>query len=81
MVFITQVGLVADMQEKNVELSIGGTLQQKLPSCFSALDKFLVQSEPIVSSMIVAEKRNNHTTGGNMAECVANILGNTMLEK
>lgn len=65
------------MQEKHTEVVIGGTLQQKLSSCFNALDKFLRQSEPVVSSMIVAEKRDNMGSGSSMIECIANILGET----
>lgn len=62
------------MQDKDVELTIGGTLQQKLSSCFAVMDILLKQKEPIVSSMVVAEKRNLGKTG-NMVETVAHIIG------
>lgn len=54
---IGDVGLVADMQEDNKELVIGGTLQQSITSCLQELDGFLLQNKPAVSSMVVAEKR------------------------
>ncbi|KYM97697.1 Fatty acid synthase [Cyphomyrmex costatus] len=69
---IGDVGLVADMQENDKELIIGGTLQQKITSCLDELDKFLLQSRPIVSSMVVAEKKiKSH---GSLVETIANIL-------
>ncbi|KAL6424858.1 hypothetical protein ACFW04_010040 [Cataglyphis niger] len=70
---IGDVGLVADMQEEDKELVIGGTLQQKLSSCLEELDNFLFQNRPIVSSMIVAEKKIS-SRSNNIIETVANIL-------
>lgn len=69
------MGLVADMQEENIQLEIGGTLQQRIISCLQALDKFLKQSAPIVSSIVVAEKRVGGTGGGNMVDSIAQIMG------
>ncbi|XP_011066187.1 PREDICTED: fatty acid synthase-like [Acromyrmex echinatior] len=69
---VGDVGLVADMQEDNKELIIGGTLQQKISCCLDELDKFLLQSRPIVSSMVVAEKKKK--CQGNLIETIADIL-------
>ncbi|XP_012058764.1 PREDICTED: fatty acid synthase-like [Atta cephalotes] len=69
---VGDVGLVADMQEEDKELVIGGTLQQKISYCFDKLDEFLLQSRPIVSSMVVAEKKMKAQR--NLVETVANIL-------
>ncbi|XP_018360096.1 PREDICTED: LOW QUALITY PROTEIN: fatty acid synthase-like [Trachymyrmex cornetzi] len=69
---VGDVGLVADMQEDDKELIIGGTLQQKISCCLDELDKFLLQSRPIVSSMVVAEKKKK--CQGSLIETVANIL-------
>jgi len=69
---VGDVGLVADMQEEDKELIIGGTLQQKISCCLDELDKFLLQNRPIVSSMVVAEKKIG--CQGNLVETVANIL-------
>ncbi|KYN28029.1 Fatty acid synthase [Trachymyrmex cornetzi] len=69
---VGDVGLVADMQEDDKELIIGGTLQQKISCCLDELDKFLLQSRPIVSSIVVAEKKIR--CQGNLIETVANIL-------
>ena len=70
---IGDVGLVADMQENNKELVIGGTLQQGISSCLVELEKFLLQNQPIVSSMIVSEKKTG-LFKCNMMEVIANIM-------
>lgn len=72
---VGDVGLVADMQEDNKELIIGGTLQQKILCCLDELDKFLLQNCPVVSSMVVAEKKVGSSGFGDLIETVANILG------
>ncbi|XP_070169898.1 fatty acid synthase-like [Polyergus mexicanus] len=73
---IGEVGLVADMQENDEELVIGGTLQQTISSCLDTLEIFLLQDRPIVSSMVVAEKKNSNQAM-NPLEAVANIMGLT----
>ncbi|XP_074097576.1 fatty acid synthase [Cotesia typhae] len=72
---VGDVGLVADMQEDNKELVIGGTLQQRITSCLQELNYFLMQSHPIVSSMIVAEKRAGGAGSLNIVDTVLNIMG------
>ncbi|XP_058818329.1 fatty acid synthase-like [Topomyia yanbarensis] len=70
---IGEVGLVADMAEDRVDMEIGGTLQQRISSCLQELDRLLTCEEPIVASMVVAEKR----VGGaskNIIEAVMNIM-------
>ncbi|XP_012543114.2 fatty acid synthase isoform X2 [Monomorium pharaonis] len=71
---VGDVGLVADMQENDKELIIGGTLQQKISCCLNELDKFLLQSHPIVSSMVVAEKEIGSFGQGSLVETIASIL-------
>ena len=75
------VGIVADMQEDDKELIIGGTLQQKISCCLDELDKFLLQSRPIVSSMVVAEKKavSSGNSLGSLIETVISILGRSKL--
>ncbi|XP_020299007.1 fatty acid synthase-like, partial [Pseudomyrmex gracilis] len=70
---IGDVGLVADMQENDKKLVIGGTLQQGILSCLNELDKFLLQNRPIVSSMVVAEKKQR-ASESNISETVAAIM-------
>ncbi|CAG9820290.1 unnamed protein product [Phaedon cochleariae] len=73
---IGEVGLVAEMQEKDCELEIGGTLQQRISSCLKVLDGFLANREAtIVSSMVVAEKRGASEKAENIVQAVLNILG------
>ncbi|XP_044260170.1 fatty acid synthase-like [Tribolium madens] len=63
------------MQKDNKELVIGGTLQQKISSCLNVLDRFLNQENPVVSSMVVAEKRDRRLGSGSAVDVVATILG------
>lgn len=63
------------MQKENKELVIGGTLQQKVSSCFEVLDIFLKQENPIVSSIIVATKSNRNFGSLGVVETVMKILG------
>lgn len=70
---VGDVGLVAEVMDTGNELVIGGTLQQKISNCLEVLDVLLNQEEPIVASMVVAEKRL--ANGSNIIETVANILG------
>ncbi|CAL1677398.1 unnamed protein product [Lasius platythorax] len=72
---IGDVGLVADMQENDKELVIGGTLQQEISSCLNTLEIFLLQDRSIVSSMVVAEKNRGSGRATNPLEAVANIMG------
>ncbi|KAL6436122.1 hypothetical protein ACFW04_005722 [Cataglyphis niger] len=72
---IGDVGLVADMQDDDREMVIGGTLQQKISSCIEKLEEFLLQEHPVVGSMVVAEKHSNVSGSSNIVETVANIMG------
>jgi fatty acid synthase len=63
------------MQNKNKEVVIGGTLQQKISNCLEVLDRFLKQDNPIVASMLVAEKRSRIHGATSAVEAVANVLG------
>lgn len=73
---VGEVGLVADMAEDNLEVVIGGTLQQKIGNCLEILDDLLTQKiHPIVSSMVVAEKRASSSNAGTIVDTVINILG------
>lgn len=62
------------MQKDYKELKIGGTLQQRISSCLEMLDVFLKQDEPVVSSMVVAEKQNVGVAD-NIVEYVASVIG------
>jgi fatty acid synthase, animal type len=71
---VGEVGLVADMQEDKLDMEIGGTLQQRISSCLEELDILLTCSHPLVSSMVVAEKRYNLGGKGNILEAIMNIM-------
>ncbi|XP_011503081.1 PREDICTED: fatty acid synthase [Ceratosolen solmsi marchali] len=72
---IGEVGLVADLQEDNKELVIGGTLQQRISSCLQVLDNFLQQGATVVSSMVVAEKKAGMDSSLSVVERVLEIMG------
>lgn len=74
-ILFLQVGLVAEMQQEDKVLEIGGTLQQGIASCLGVMDQFLRQSEPVVSSIVVAEKRTASGSADNVVDCVATIIG------
>ncbi|XP_053675272.1 fatty acid synthase-like [Anopheles nili] len=71
---IGEVGIVADMQEDKIDMEIGGTLQQRLSSCIQVLDHLLSTDDPIVASMVVAEKRSSSGGAKNIVEAVMNIM-------
>lgn len=67
------------MQDEDVQLEIGGTLQQRISSCLLALDKLLKQDAPVVSSVVVAEKKAGGSGCGNIVDAVAQIMGEIIL--
>ncbi|XP_018362103.1 PREDICTED: fatty acid synthase [Trachymyrmex cornetzi] len=71
---IGEVGLVAEWHDNNKELVIGGTLQQMVSSCLEKLEIFLLQNRPVVSSMVVAEKRVGAYGAADIVEAVINIM-------
>ncbi|KAJ8982149.1 hypothetical protein NQ317_011295, partial [Molorchus minor] len=72
---VGEVGLVAEMQGENTKLEISGTLQQPISNCLQVLDTLLKQTESeIVSSMVVAEKRE-HKSASSVVDLVINVLG------
>ncbi|XP_029158961.1 fatty acid synthase-like [Nylanderia fulva] len=72
---IGDVGLVADLQKVDKKFVIEGTLQQEISSCLNTLEVFLLQDRPIVSSMIVAEKKKDSDRATNPLEAVAKNMG------
>lgn len=71
---IGDVGLLATLQEKNMEMTIGGTLPQRITNCLEVLDSLLNGNETIVSSMIVAEKKFDDVKKGNIIDTIFNIM-------
>ena len=78
---IGDVGIVLDAMGNN-DTVIGGTLPQRITSCLAALDHFLNQPHPVVSSFVCAEKQSKIKSDGdgksNLVESVANILGKNL---
>jgi fatty acid synthase, animal type len=72
---VGDVGLLAELQEKNMDMTISGSLPQRISSCIEVLDLLLTTDEPIVSSMVVADKKVFDTKNDNVIEVLFNILG------
>ncbi len=71
---IGEVGLVAEMQEEKVDVEIGGTLQQRISSCLEEMDRLMATKDPVVASMVVAEKKSRGGGKGNIIETVMHIM-------
>ena len=73
---VGDVGVVMETLGSN-DVVIGGTVPQRIWSCLSVLEKFLNQPEPVVSSLVLAEKSNASETvnKGSILDTVAHILG------
>lgn len=74
---IGDVGLIMDTMGGN-DTVVGGTLPQRMASCLNSLDVFLQHSQPVLASMVLAEKRKSGAGGAGQAsliDAVANILG------
>lgn len=71
---VGEVGLVAEMLENKIDMVIGGTLQQRISSCLEVLDTLLLIDDPVTSSMIVAEKKQDSLHGKSVIEALMTIL-------
>jgi len=59
----------------------GGTLPQKVSSCFEVLDGFMKQPYPIVASMVVADKIAGSGGSDNLTARIASIMGMSDITK
>lgn len=74
---IGDVGLIMETMGGN-DTVVGGTLPQRMTSCLGAFDVFLQYSEPVLASMVLAEKRKGGSGGAgqvSLIDAVGNILG------
>lgn len=72
---IADVGVVHQTMGGN-DAVIGGTLPQRIQSCFSVLDQFMSQKHPVVSSIVKADlKKGLATKSADLTSAVAHILG------
>jgi fatty acid synthase, animal type len=65
------VGLLASLHNDEV---VGGTIPQEIASCLEVLDQLLECSDPIVSSVIIAQKNETKRTKVNLMTAIANVL-------
>lgn len=74
---IGDVGLVAEISKGN-DIEIVGTLPQRIEKCLNVLDLLLTSAEPIVSSIVIADKNNGETGQDGqltLIKCVMKIMG------
>lgn len=71
---IGDVGLLADLIDKKADMEISGTLPQRITNCMEVLDTLLIVDEPVVASMMIAEKRSNDAEKGNVIDVVLGIM-------
>ena len=73
---IGDVGVVLETMGDNDSV-IGGTLPQRMASCLTCLDQFLNQTNPVVSSFVLAEKNKKQEASENksIVTAVLHILG------
>ncbi|XP_044766742.1 fatty acid synthase-like [Coccinella septempunctata] len=73
---IGDVGLILDTMGGN-DTEVGGTLPQRMSSCLATMDIFLQQPNPVVASMVLAEKHKSKGDGSKVSliDSIANILG------
>lgn len=72
---IGDVGMLAEFQLCNLDKDIGGTLQQGIASCLEVLDRLLVSTDAIVSSMVVADKDVGEEGKRNIIDTILKIMG------
>lgn len=71
---IADVGLLANAQPESGNVEVDGTLAQEIRSCFDVLDDLLTAPEPVVSSLVVADKQSTTISKGNIVEMILNIM-------
>ena len=80
---IGDVGIVIDKMGGN-DTVVGGTLPQRMSSCLAVLDRFLMQTQPVVSSFVPASKKIQKAgVGGQgdtktLIEAVLQVIGMVM---
>lgn len=68
---VADVGLIAVLTNMDCSVELGGMSQQRISSCLQVLDIFLSCSDPIVSSLLIAEK---HGFGKTVQEFIMNMF-------
>ncbi|CAG9798235.1 unnamed protein product [Chironomus riparius] len=72
---IGDVGMLAEAQLKDIGKDFLGSIPQPILSCFEVLDTLLTSDDPIVSSMIVADKKSSNSKKRNIIDIIFNIMG------
>lgn len=75
---IGDVGIVARIMEEkkaSADMEISGTMMQSIYSCLEVLDSLLTSEDPIVTSMVVAEKLSASGGRAGMLQQLLKVLG------
>lgn len=72
---IGDVGLLAEFQLSNMDKDVSGTLPQSISSCLEVLDRLLISTDAIVSSMVVADKHISDVGKRNIIDMILKIMG------
>lgn len=72
---IGDVGLLAEFQLINLDKDVSGTMPQSISSCLEVLDRLLIATDTIVSSMVVAEKHVGDSGKRNIIDTILKIMG------
>lgn len=62
------------MVQNKIDVEVVGTLQQRIESCLHVLDPLLASSQPIVSSIVVADKNCNDATQDSQLSLVKSVM-------
>ena len=76
---IGDVGVIIESNGSN-DTVICGTLPQRITSCMVTLDRFLQRDDAVLSSIVIAEKKNKSAGDGDgdkasLLDSVGHILG------
>lgn len=73
---IGDTGIVIESMEYDNNSIVQGTHPQRMVSCLQIIDYFMQQPHPILSSMVIAEKRKaDGNAGVSLVDSVFNVLG------
>lgn len=71
---IGDVGLLVYMQFNDMNVEISGYLPQRILNCLEVLDTLLTEDEPVVASMVLAQKRFDDVKNETFIDAVLRIL-------
>lgn len=71
---IGDVGVLAEALVATYGEEVGGTIEQRISSVIKELDLLMTSTNPIVSSMVIAEKRHNIAQNDSILDTIKRIM-------